>query len=55
MFANVLAVCYVCVPRPQGGDGVVFAGWAHIKMIFGLQIYLAIIVRQVIRIFPLRI
>jgi len=26
---NVSAVCYVCVPRPLGGDGVVFANAAH--------------------------
>ena len=31
---NVLAVCYVCVPRPLGGDGVVFAGPAHARTFF---------------------
>jgi len=41
---NVLAVCYVCVPRPLGGDGVVFAGPAHARTFFWLQIYPAIIV-----------
>jgi len=32
---NVLAVCYVCVPRPLGGDGVVFAGPAQCYITFG--------------------
>jgi len=34
LVANVLAVCYVCVPRPLGGDGVVFADPAHDRTIF---------------------
>jgi len=31
---NVSAVCYVCMPRPLGGAGVVFAIVAHSENFF---------------------
>jgi len=36
-------VTFVC-PDPLGGDGVVFAGWAHDKSFLWLQIYPAIFI-----------